>query len=84
MSMNKGRPTRGPAEPPMQPGKRLIMVSSLVIVAGTLTIPNVIYQTGYILGSCLIIFTGILTTITGYFIAYAADRTGGSSYEEIA
>ena len=71
----------------MREGSVNSSVFSLVIVclgAGTLTIPNVMYQNGYILGAALIIFGGLLSAFTGYLIAYAAHKTGGSCFEEIA
>jgi len=71
----------------MKEGSVNSSVFSLVIVclgAGTLTIPNVMYDNGFIFGSVLIIFGGLLSAFTGYLIAYAAHKTGGSCFEEIA
>ena len=62
-------------------------VFSLVIVclgAGTLTIPNVMYENGFIFGAILILFGGFLSAFSGYLIAYCAHKTNGSCYEEIA
>jgi len=62
-------------------------VFSLVIVclgAGTLTIPNVMYENGYYLGALLIVFGGLISAFAGYLIAYCAHKTNSSCYEEIA
>ena len=62
-------------------------VFSLVIIclgAGTITIPYVYYENGIILGTIFLFFGGALSLYTGYLIAYCAEITGGSCYEEIA
>ena len=71
----------------MREGSLNASVFSLVIIclgAGTLTIPYVFYLNGYVIG-CLCIITGaVLSSFTGYLMAYTAEKTGGSCYEEIA
>lgn len=52
--------------------------------AGTITIPYVYYENGLILGTFFIFFGASLSLFTGYLIAYCSEKTGGSSYEEIA
>ena len=62
-------------------------VFSLVIVclgAGTLTIPNIMYDNGFYFGAAIIVFGGFLSAFAGYLVAYLAHKTGGSCYEEIA
>jgi len=62
-------------------------VFSLIIIclgAGTITIPSVYYENGLVLGTIFIFFGGGLSLYTGYLISYCAEKTGGSSYEEIA
>jgi amino acid permease len=62
-------------------------VFSLIIIclgAGTITIPSVYYENGIFLGTVFIFFGGALSLYTGYLISYCAEKTGGSSYEEIA
>lgn len=36
------------------------------------------------LGTVFVFFGGALSLYTGYLISYCAEKTGGSSYEEIA
>jgi amino acid permease len=52
--------------------------------AGTITIPYVFYINGLLLGTFFILFGGSISIYTGFLIAYCAERTGGSSFEEIA
>lgn len=52
--------------------------------AGTITIPYVYYKNGLLLGTIFILFGGALSLYTGFLIAYCAERTGGTSFEEIA
>ena len=71
----------------VRPGSVNQSVFSLIIIclgAGTITIPSVYYENGLILGTVFIFFGGGLSLYTGYLISYCAEKTGGSSYEEIA
>ena len=71
----------------MREGSLNSTVFSLVIVclgAGTLTIPNIMYDNGFYFGSFLIIFGGFLSAFAGYLVAYCAEKTGSSCYEEMA
>ena len=52
--------------------------------AGTITIPYVFYKNGLLLGTLFILFGGSLSLYTGFLIAFCAEKTGGTSYEEIA
>ena len=71
----------------VRPGSVNQSVFSLIIIclgAGTITIPSVYYENGLVLGTFFIFFGGGLSLYTGYLISYCAEKTGGSSYEEIA
>ena len=71
----------------MREGSTNASIFSLVIIclgAGTLTIPYAFYQNGYVVGCLCILLGAVLSAFTGYLIAYAASKTGGASYEEIA
>ena len=71
----------------MKPGSTNASVFSLVIVclgAGTLTIPYVIYENGYVLGCSLILFGGFISGATGYMIIYCCEETKATCFEEIA
>lgn len=75
------------AKKSVEPGSINSSVFSLIIIcmgAGTITIPYVFFQNGIILGTFFICVGAFLSLFTGYLIAYAAEKTGGSSYEEIA
>jgi amino acid permease len=52
--------------------------------AGTITIPYVFYENGLILGTIFVFFGASLSLYTGFLIAYCAEKTNGSCYEEIA
>ena len=71
----------------MRKGSTNSSVFALVIIclgAGTLTIPYVIYDTGFILGPLLILFGGAISVFTGYMIIICCDATNATCYEEIA
>ena len=60
----------------MRPGSTQSSVFALVIVclgAGTLTIPYIIYENGFILGPALILFGGLISAFTGYMIIFCVD-----------
>ena len=60
---------------------------SLVVIclgAGTITVPYLFYENGIFVGTLLLAFGAYISLYTGYLIAYAAEMTGGKSYEEIA
>ena len=62
-------------------------VFSLVIIclgAGTLTIPNIFYLNGFVLGSACIIFGAAMSAFTGYLIAYCCHKTNATCFEEVA
>ena len=62
-------------------------VFSLVIIclgAGTLTIPQIYYLNGFVLGSILICFGASMSAFTGYLIAYCCAKTKATCYEECA
>ena len=62
-------------------------VFSLVIIclgAGTLTIPQIYYLNGFVLGSFLICFGASMSAFTGYLIAYCCAKTSATCYEECA
>lgn len=69
-------------------GQSVIMSTfSLVVIclgAGTITVPYLFYENGIFVGTLLLTFGAGLSLYTGYLIAYAAEMTGGKSYEEIA
>ena len=52
--------------------------------AGTITIPYLYYENGLILGTILLFLGAGLSLYCGYLMAYAAEKTGGQSHEEIA
>ena len=52
--------------------------------SGTLTVPYAFYQNGFVIGTACILFGAVLSCFTGYLIAYASEKTGGSCFEEIA
>ena len=56
----------------------------LCLGAGTLTIPQVFYLNGFLLGSFLICFAAGLSAFTGYLIAYCCYKTKATCYEEVA
>jgi len=69
------------------PGSVKSSIFSLVIIclgAGTLAIPYAFYSCGFFLGTFLILFGGLMSMYTGYLVAYCAEATGGTCYEEIA
>ena len=69
------------------PGSLKASTFSLVIIslgAGTVAIPYVFYSCGFIFGSLAILLGGVLSMYTGHLIAYCAEQTGGTCYEEIA
>eukprot|EP00354_Favella_ehrenbergii_P011630 CAMPEP_0170467086 /NCGR_PEP_ID=MMETSP0123-20130129/10797_1 /TAXON_ID=182087 /ORGANISM="Favella ehrenbergii, Strain Fehren 1" /LENGTH=217 /DNA_ID=CAMNT_0010733365 /DNA_START=29 /DNA_END=682 /DNA_ORIENTATION=- len=71
----------------MREGSAPASIFALVIIclgAGTLTIPYNFYQNGYIVGCVCILSGAILSSFTGYLMAYCAEKTNGSCYEEIA
>jgi amino acid permease len=71
----------------IEPGSVKASIFSLIIIclgAGTLGIPYVYYANGYILGTFDILFGGAISMYTGYLIAYCAEKTNGTCYEEIA
>ena len=71
----------------MRPGSINSSIFSLVIIClgtGTLTIPNIFYLNGFVLGSFLIIFAAIMSAFTGYLIAYCCAKTNGTCFEEVA
>lgn len=60
----------------IKPGSTNASVMALVIVclgAGTLTFPYVIYENGFFLGLCLILFGGLISAATGSMIIYCVD-----------
>ena len=69
------------------PGSVNQSIFSLVIIclgAGTITIPYVFYELGFVLGSISILFGGAMSCFSGWLIAYGAHMTKGTCYEEIA
>jgi len=71
----------------ISPGSVNSSIFSLVIIclgAGTVTIPYCFYENGYYLGSFCIIFGGLISSYTGYLIAYCCHMTKASCYEEVA
>ena len=52
--------------------------------SGILTIPYAFFQNGYIVGIACIVLGALLSLFTGYLMAYASEKTGGTCYEEIA
>lgn len=69
------------------PGSVKASIFSLVIIclgAGTLSIPYVYYACGFFVGTFAILFGGAMSMYTGYLIAYCAEQTNGTCYEEIA
>ena len=71
----------------MREGSMNSSVFSLVIIclgSGTLTIPYGFYQNGFAMASAMIAFGGLMSAFTGYLMAYTAEKTGGTCYEEIA
>lgn len=71
----------------VEPGSVNQSTFSLIIIcmgAGTITIPYVFYKNGLILGTFFVILGGALSLYTGYLISYCAQKTGGSSFEEIS
>ena len=71
----------------MREGSLNSSVFSLVIIclgAGTLTIPYSFFECGFVLGCGLIILAAILSSFTGYLMAYTAEKTNATCYEEIA
>lgn len=71
----------------MREGSTNASVFALVIIclgAGTLTIPYAFYENGYAMGIFCIVLGAILSSFTGYLMAYAAHKTNGTCYEEIA
>lgn len=71
----------------IRPGSVNSSVFSLVIIclgAGTITIPYTFYELGFVLGFFAIVFGGIISAFAGWLLAYAASKTNGGCYEEIA
>lgn len=71
----------------MRTGSSTGSVFTLVVVclgAGMLTIPYNFLQNGYLLGTFFIMIGGVLSSFTGYLMAYCSDKTNGTCYEEIA
>lgn len=71
----------------VDPGSISASTFSLVIIclgAGTLAIPFVYYSNGFILGTFDILFGGAISFFSGHLIAYCAEHTQGTCYEEIA
>ena len=71
----------------MRSGSLNASVFSLVIIclgAGTLTIPQIFYLNGFVLGSFLILFGASMSAFTGYLIAYCCHKTRATCYEEVA
>jgi amino acid permease len=71
----------------VEPGTVNQSTFSLIIIcmgAGTITIPFVFYTNGLILGCFFVLLGGFLSLYTGYLITYCAQKTGGSSFEEIS
>ena len=71
----------------MRQGSNGASIFALVICclgAGTLTIPYNFYQNGYWLGCFFILFGAVISSFTGYIMAYVSEKTNGSCYEEIA
>lgn len=69
------------------PGSVNSSIFSLVIIclgAGTLTIPYVFYELGFVLGTLSIIFGGSISAFCAYLLAYCAHHTKGTTFEEIA
>ena len=71
----------------MRAGSSSASIFSLVVCclgSGMLTIPYNFFENGFVLGSFFVLFGGLISSFTGYLIAYASDKTNGSCYEEIA
>jgi amino acid permease len=71
----------------IRPGSTKSSIFALVIVclgAGTLTIPYVIYENGFVLGPALILFGGLISSFTGYMIIFCVDQTNATCFEDIA
>lgn len=71
----------------MREGSLNASIFALVIIclgAGTLTIPYAFYNNGYVVGILCIVSGAFLSAFTGYLMALLSEKTGGSSYEEIA
>jgi len=69
------------------PGSVKTSIFSLVIIclgAGTITIPYVYYELGYVCGSLAILLGGGMSFYSGWLIAYCAHMTKATCYEEIA
>jgi amino acid permease len=52
--------------------------------AGTITIPYVFYELGFVLGSLAIIFGGSISLFAGWMLTHCSEATNGACYEEIA
>lgn len=71
----------------VRPGSVRSSIFSLVIIclgAGTITIPYVFYELGFLFGSFAIIFGGAISLFSGWMIAYSAHMTNGACFEEVA
>lgn len=71
----------------IRPGTVSSSIFSLVIIclgAGTITIPYVFYELGFLLGSLAIFFGGIISLFSGWMLSHCSELTNGACYEEIA
>jgi amino acid permease len=71
----------------IRPGTVSSSIFSLVIIclgAGTITIPYVFYELGFVLGSLAIIFGGSISLFAGWMLTHCSEATNGACYEEIA
>lgn len=71
----------------VRPGSVKSSIFSLVIIclgAGTITIPYVFYELGFLFGSFAILFGGAISLFAGWLLAYCSHQTNASCFEEIA
>ena len=71
----------------MRPGSVKSSIFSLVIIclgAGTIAIPYTFYELGFLGGCIAIMFGGCISVFAGWMLAYSAEKTNASCFEEIA
>ena len=52
--------------------------------AGTITIPYVFYELGFVLGALAIVFGGGISLFAGQMLTHCSEKTNAACYEEIA
>jgi len=57
---------------------------TICLGAGTITIPYVYFELGFVLGTLAILLGGAICMFTSYMITYCSQKLDAPSYEEVA